>query len=78
MFCFAGKFDQMEEQVEQRNVIELLSTNESPEVVINLEFIMKLLCNSLLICLHAAGREKMDSKAIRTIRSHSGARQGCY
>lgn len=67
----------MEEQVEQRNVTELLSTNGSPEVVINQEFIMKLLCNSLHICLHAAGTEKMDSKAVR-IRRHSGARQGCY
>lgn len=51
----------MEEQVEQRNVIELLSTNESPEVVINQEFIMKLLCNSH-ICLHPAGTEKMAAR----------------
>lgn len=68
----------MEEQVEQRNVIELLSTNESPEVVINQEFIMKLLCNSTHLLASSRYREKMDSKAIRMIRSHSGARQGCY
>lgn len=46
----------MVEQLKQRNVIELLSTTESTEVVINHECIMMLLYD---ICLGTAGTEKM-------------------
>lgn len=64
----------MVEQLQQRNVIELLSTTESPEMVINHEFIMTLLRDSLHICLGAAGTEKLDNRAVR-MRSHGGRGQ---
>lgn len=63
MFCPAGqRVDQIVEQLKQKNVIELLSTTESTEVVINHEYIMMLLCD---ICLGTAGTEKMDDRAVR-------------
>lgn len=62
----------MVKQLKQRNVIELLSTTESTDMVINHECIMMLLCD---ICLSTAGTEKMDNRAVR-MTSHSRQAKG--